>query len=342
MIRRRVGFTLVELLVVIAIIGILVGLLLPAVQAAREAARRMQCSNNLKQMGLALHTYHDAFNKFPGNTGSLQTAQTTGASWLVKILPQLEQTAAFNQLVWVDTDFADRLGVNRNWLIMSQARVPVFQCPSSPLEPLRTQTASAGTRAIGASATYQIQIPDYVGNIGYWNILPAPGGPGMRSDAGRNIWTGYGWMQDTGIVGILNERYTGPKIASITDGTSNTIAVGEHSNFERAIDGARTDTRPGSGPGGMWNAGPCFFASGGWTHNITAVRFPINHLRFNSNATNRASTGLHNGYRSPHTGGVQFVFGDGSVRFISDSIDHGIAFNALCGRDDGTVVNVEQ
>lgn len=337
---RRLGFTLVELLVVIAIIGVLVGLLLPAVQAAREAARRMQCSNNLKQMGLALHNYHDTFNKFPSNTGSLQTVQTTGASWFVKILPQLEQSAAFNQLVWVDTDFADRLGANRNWQVMAQARMQVFQCPSSPLEALRTQTATSATRALGAPATYQIQIPDYVGSIGYWNILPAPGGPGRRPDAGRNIWTGYGWMQDSGVIGLLNERYNGPKISSLTDGTSNTIAVGEHSNFELAVGGAKTDTRPGSGPGGMWNAGRCFFASGGWTRNVTAVRFPINHLRFNDNPTNRASTGLHNGFRSAHTGGVQFVFGDGSVHFISDSIDHGVTFNALCGRDDGTVASV--
>ena len=113
--RQNRGFTLVELLVVIAIIGILVGLLLPAVQAAREAARRMQCSNNLKQMGLALHNYHDTFNRFPGNTATPQGSQQLGASWLVKILPQLEQSAAFNQLVWIDTDFSDRTGVNRNW-----------------------------------------------------------------------------------------------------------------------------------------------------------------------------------------------------------------------------------
>jgi prepilin-type N-terminal cleavage/methylation domain-containing protein/prepilin-type processing-associated H-X9-DG protein len=339
--QHRSGFTLVELLVVIAIIGILVGLLLPAVQAAREAARRMQCSNNLKQMGLALHNYHDTFNRFPGNTGSLPTDNRTGASWLVQILPQLEQTAAYNQLVWVGTDFGDRLSANRNWLVMSQVRVPSYRCPSSPLEPLRTQTAHSATQALGAPATYQIQIPDYVGNVGYWNILPAPGGPGMRADRGRNIWTGYGWLQDTGIIAIWNEMYQGPKMSSITDGTSNTIAIGEHSDFEYAPGGGKTDTRPGSGPGGMWNAGRCFWASGGWTHNVTAVRFPINHLRFNVNPTNQAFTGLHNGYRSPHTGGVQFVFGDGSVRFLSNNIDHGVTFNALCGRDDGTVVNTE-
>lgn len=337
--RSLKAFTLVELLVVIAIIGILVGLLLPAVQAAREAARRMQCSNNLKQMGLALHNYHDAFKKFPGNTGSLQGDDQMGASWLVKILPQLEQTAAYNQLLWVDTDFADRLSVNRNWQVMSQVKVPVYQCPSSPLESVRTQTATSATQALGATETYEVQIPDYVGNVGYWRIQPAVGGPGRRFDAALNKWTGYGWMQDTGMIAILNDKYSGPKMSSISDGTSNTIAIGEHANFEYALDGSQTDTRPGRGPGGMWNAGRCFWAGGGWTRNLTAVRFPINHIKFNNNSTNRASTGLHNGYRSAHTGGAQFVFGDGSVHFLSDSIDFGTTFNALCGRNDGTVIS---
>ena len=339
--RNENAFTLVELLVVIAIIGILVGLLLPAVQAAREAARRMQCSNNLKQMGLAIHSYHDVFGRFPGNAGTLPTNNPSGASWLVQILPQIEQSAVSNKLVWVDTDFGDRVGVNRNWQIMSQVRVPIYRCPSSPCDPLRTQTSFSATVAIGAPATYQIQIPDYVGNVGYWNILPAPGGPGMRGDAAQNVWTGYGWLQDTGIIAIWNEKYRGPNMSSITDGTSNTIAIGEHSDFEYAPDGTKADTRPGTGPGGMWNAGRCYWASGGWTHNVTAVRFPINHLKFNVNPTNQAFTGLHNGYRSPHTGGVQFTFGDGSVRFISNSIDHGVTFNALCGRNDGTVITGE-
>lgn len=340
------GFTLVELLVVIAIIGILVGLLLPAVQAAREAARRMSCQNNLKQLGLAIHNYHDTYKTFPGNTGTPANATRLGASWLVQILPYLEQSAAFNQLVWIDSDFEDRYGPNRNWLVMSQVNVPVFRCPSNPMAPTRVQTATSQTRALGAPQTYPIQIPDYVGNLGYWNIAPAPGGPGIRSDGGNNCWTGFGWMQNSGVITIFNQRYTGNKIAAQTDGTSNTIAIGENANYMVDIrNGAKQDSRQGHGDGGMfsagrshWNTVDSFNGGGGYTRNLTVCRAPINFARWNDNGTFYNSTALHAGYHSAHTGGAQFVFGDGSVRFISDNVDFGITFNALCGRDDGTVI----
>lgn len=343
----RVGFTLVELLVVIAIIGILVGLLLPAVQAAREAARRMSCQNNLKQLGLAIHNYHDAFKTFPGNTGSLPGSRRIGASWLTQILPNLEQSPAFNQLQWIDTDFEDRLGPNRNWLVMSQLQVPVFRCPSSPLEATRDHTATSETQALGAPANYPIQIPDYVGNLGYWRIQPAPGGPGRRSDAGSNCWTGFGWMQNAGVITIFNQRYKKNKIAAISDGTSNTLAIGENSNFMTDIrDGTRRDSRPGRGHGGAWAAGlahwntvSSFRGGGGYTRNLTACRAPINFARWNNNGTFYNSTGLHAGYHSAHTGGAQFVLADGSVHFISENIDFGRTFNALCGKNDGTVIS---
>ncbi len=342
----RAGFTLVELLVVIAIIGILVGLLLPAVQAAREAARRMSCSNNLKQLGLSIHNYHDTYKTFPGNTGTLPNSTRLGASWLVQIFPYLEQGAAFNQLEWTDTDFEDRLGPNRNWLVMSQVNVPVYRCPSSPLDPVRVHTATSETQALGAPKTYEVQIPDYVGNLGYWRIQPAPGGPGRRWDKDNNCWTGYGWMQNSGVITIWNERYTGNKIAALTDGTSNTIAIGENSNFMSDIrNGNRQDSRPGRGHGGLfsagrshWNTVSSFSGGGGYTRNLTVCRAPINFARWNNNGTFYNSTGLHNGYHSAHTGGAQFAFGDGSVRFISENIDFGTTFNALCGKDDGTVI----
>ncbi|MCR9291555.1 MAG: DUF1559 domain-containing protein [bacterium] len=343
----RAGFTLVELLVVIAIIGILVGLLLPAVQAAREAARRMSCQNNLKQLGLAIHNYHDTHKSFPGNTASMPGSTRIGASWLVQILPQLEQSAAYNQTAWVDTDFEDRLGPNRNWLVMSQARVPVFHCPSSPLPVTRVQESTSETQAIGGPPSYEVQIPDYVGNLGYWRIQPAPGGPGRRFDAGNNCWTGYGWMQNAGVITIFNQKYTGNKIAALTDGTSNTIAIGENANYMVDIrDGSRMDSRSGRGHGGMWAAGlshwntvDSFNGGGGYTRNLTVCRAPINFARWNNNGTFYNSTGLHAGYHSAHVGGAQFVFGDGSVRFISENIDFGTTFNALCGKDDGTVIS---
>lgn len=338
---RSAGFTLVELLVVIAIIGILVGLLLPAVQAAREAARRMSCQNNLKQIGLAIHNYHDTFRRFPGNVGTPEGISRVGASWLTMILPQLEQSAAYNQLIWVDTDFSDRgSNTNRNWQVMSQARVPTFNCPSSPLERLRTHTAAAGTQALDAPETYKIQIPEYVGNMGYYWEPGTGRTPGLRPDGGRNVWTGYGWMQDAGMIPVWNEVYDGPKMSSVTDGTSNTIAVGEHSNYMFRVDGGRADTRPGRGPGAMWSAGPGFHAWLGWTMNVTVPRWPINSLDIGNYTMEWTST-LHNGYRSTHTGGAQFCFGDGSVRFLSENIDFRNTFNALCGRNDGYVLGDE-
>ncbi len=340
--RNQFGFTLVELLVVIAIIGILVGLLLPAVQAAREAARRMSCSNNLKQIGLAIHNYHDTFRKFPGNVGTPQGVNQRGASWLTMILPQMEQSAAYNAMVWIDTDFNDQgNATNRNWEVMSRLRVPTFNCPSSPLEGLRVHTAASGTQALGAPETYEIQIPDYVANVGYY-FSPGTGlTPGARSGGSRNVWTGYGWMQDAGLVSIWNERFKGAKMANVTDGTSNTIAVGEHSDFMFLADGTREDARPGRGPGGAWAAGPCFHAWLGWTMNITAARYPINSL-YSGNYTQRWASTLHNGYRSAHTGGSQFCMGDGSVRYVSENIDFENTFMALSGRDDGYAFSNEE
>ena len=229
---------------------------------------------------------------------------------------------------------------------MAQARVPVFNCPSSPLDKTRVHEANSETQALGAPGSYDIQIPDYVGNIGYWRIQPAPGGPGRRWDAGNNCWTGFGWMQNAGIITIFNQRYKNNKIAALTDGTSNTIAIGENANFMVDIrDGMKRDSRPGRGHGGMWAAGlshwntiDSFRGGGGYTRNLTACRAPINFARWNNNGTFYNSTGLHAGYHSAHTGGAQFAFGDGSVRFISENIDFGRTFNALCGKDDSTVI----
>lgn len=343
---RRRAFTLVELLVVIAIIGILVGLLLPAVQAAREAARRMSCQNNLKQLGLAVHNYHDTHRKFPGNVGADANLKQKGASWIVMIMPFMEQTAAYNQLVWVDTDFNDSSDpyasgghiINRNWAVMSKLKIPSLSCPSSPLDRVRIQTASAETKGLGAPDTYEIQIPEYVANIGYYFEPGSRKTPGARSDGGKNVWTGFGWMQDAGLITIWNARYAGAKMSSVTDGTSNTIMLGEHSDYMHKTDGKTSDTRPGRGPGGMWSAGPGYPKWLGWTNNVTAPRYPINCLNI-GNYTQEWWTTLHNGYRSAHTGGVLFSFGDGSVHFISENIDFNNTYMGLCGRNDGWVLS---
>ena len=147
-------------------------------------------------------------------------------------------------------------------------------------------------------------------------------------------------MQDAGMIPLWNERYKGADMADITDGTSNTIAIGEHSNFMFRVAGGKSDTRPGRGPGGMWSGGRGYPKWLGWTRNVTACRYPINALDI-GNYTMEWTNTLHNGYRSAHVGGVQFVFGDGSVRFISENIDFGTTFNALCGRNDGTIIRYD-
>ncbi|KAA5545437.1 DUF1559 domain-containing protein [Roseiconus nitratireducens] len=337
----RHAFTLIELLVVIAIIGVMVGLLLPAVQSAREAARRMQCSNNLKQIGLAIHNYHDAFKQMPANHGFDHTHTSgepwvSGPSWLTVILPQLEQGPAFEQMVFEGTDFSDTTTVpNRNWEVMSKLEVPTYNCPSSALERKRFQSASDATQAIGAPEVYPIQIPDYVASVGYYN---PPGSNEFSWDryyAGTATWS-WGWLQDDGFLSILNNKFQKRRFASVLDGLTNTIAVGEHSAFLYHFDGTQEDSRPGRGPGAAWAARPSYFEWGayyGMTANVTVPRYPNNSL-FSGNWTQNMEHTLHNGFRSQHLGGVQFLMGDGSVRFITDSIDFDKIFTALNGRAD--------
>ncbi|QDT09130.1 DUF1559 domain-containing protein [Planctomycetes bacterium K23_9] len=339
------GFTLVELLVVIAIIGILVGLLLPAVQSAREAARRMQCSNNLKQMGLAIHNYHDTFRQLPANQGTKKKpvsgqAWVSGPSWMVAILPQIEQGHVFNRLKFgVGTDFADTTSTaNENWEIMSQTKVPSYNCPSSALPKQRIHEASEATKAFGSPDTYDVQIPDYVASVGYYN---PPGSTTFSWDryyANKATWS-WGWLQDNGFLAINNNQFRRRRFSSITDGLTNTLAVGEHGAEMVHFDGTREDTRPGRGPGGMWAARTAWFEWGSWygmTANVTVPRYPNNSL-FSGNWTQNREHTLHNGFRSQHVGGVQFLMGDGSVRFVSDSIDFDNIFTALNGRDDSFV-----
>lgn len=341
--HKRSAFTLVELLVVIAIIGVMVGLLLPAVQAAREAARRMQCSNNMKQIGLAIHNYHDTFRQMPANHGLRTDLPSTGrphsgVSWMTVILPQLEQSSAADAIIYEGTDFSeDSIIPNRNWELMSRTNVPTYNCPSSALERFRIQETSQATRDFDPDApdTYEVQIPDYVASVGYYN---PPGSNVFSWDryyANTATWS-WGWLQDDGFLSMLNNRFRERRFSSVLDGLSNTIAVGEHGAWLQHFDGTQEDSRPGRGPGGFWAARPMHYAWGayhGKTANVTVPRYPNNSL-FSGNWTQNMEHTLHNGFRSQHVGGVQFTMGDGSVRFITDSIDFDNIFTALCGRSD--------
>jgi prepilin-type N-terminal cleavage/methylation domain-containing protein len=214
---REKGFTLVELLVVIAIIGILVGLLLPAVQAAREAARRMQCSNNLKQIGLALHNYNDVYKKFPSGQyycrrdivcNNQRATWLQGWGWSASILPFIEQGNISNALNY-GLNMYDPVNVP-----IIQTPVGIFQCPSDGTrKPVQAPSNSA-------TAPERIATSNYCGN-----------GGSFSNSFVSHVETGSGYTPDWAN-GIMR-RDSDHSFRDITDGTSNTILVGEvrHWNF---------------------------------------------------------------------------------------------------------------
>jgi prepilin-type N-terminal cleavage/methylation domain-containing protein len=350
---RSHGFTLVELLVVIAIIGILVGLLLPAVQAAREAARRMSCQNNLKQIGLALHTYHDAHRSFPPS-GVRERFNPSGwcrqASWMVRIMPMIEQGAAHDSAPLEDNNFdnnsAGWAGASRHWRAMSGLRVPIFWCPSSPLDRTKSYPTNSKTQALGAPTSIEIQIPDYAANSGC-NFTG-----GTVTDANPVFWNWGGVHADNGFLPMLLRPDWGPppfvgsttNFASLTDGSSNTIAVGEQSARHQG----RNDYRAGFVLGGLWSCGTASAPSN--KNNYVVTRFPINYsgndwpaqggLSWTGSWTPNGGEVSFNStaFRSSHTGGAQFVFGDGAVRFLTDSMQFQ-TYTGLMDRRDGNVIS---
>lgn len=328
--RRLPGFTLIELLVVIAIIAILVSLLLPAVQQAREAARRTQCKNNLKQLGIAIHNYHDVGRVFPGNVVEGGN-HLRNASWLTMILPYIEQSAAYNAMEFNGTNFSNQSSPpNLNWNVVNQLRVSGMNCPTSVLPTTRTQNTNGETRALGAPDQITYQVADYVGIAGgYWM-------PGTTTVPTGGVWTGYGWDHQVGTIINWGPNARPRKIASLTDGTSNTIAIGEHSSYTiRNSDGAQVDARPSNWAGGAWGNGPGTRAWLGWSLNVTVPRYGINYN--GPGYGHEIPYGGHTGLRSGHTGGVQVTLADGSVRFLTENIDFDILL-ALSHGGDGTVL----
>ena len=220
--RQKSGFTLVELLVVIAIIGILIALLLPAVQAAREAARRMQCSNNLKQLGLAMHNYHGALGSFPPGfeTRNSVGAVAGGWAWGVYLMPYIEQSSLKDSLSPTKYKL-DEVTSNADLLKMLQVNLPCFECPSSPLQPLR-EFLGPGSAMVGTS--------NYTGCRGYFNVK---GGNHLT-------WPNNGVLYGDSSVSIRD----------ITDGTSCTFAIGERTVLY-AWENEPTKWPSWCGPGGL-------------------------------------------------------------------------------------------
>ncbi|QDS88463.1 hypothetical protein EC9_26540 [Rosistilla ulvae] len=312
--RRSGGFTLVELLVVIAIIGILVGLLLPAVQAAREAARRMSCQNNLKNIGLALHNYHDTYRTLPpggfshrhANSSSTNEYTAFGAvshSYLVSILSFAEEGNLY-----------DRFNTIQGWRGKPNRQVvtsvpSVYQCPSSANERSdhvsETILDASGTQVIG-----QMFAGHYVGNMG-----PIGAGYQLQCDAdGSTPAPSCKSSNQVSAQGVLGAQKC-VRFAAVTDGTSNTIMVGELSAMK--IPAGAVAPR-------AWSRG-CADHSCGMSKN---VKFGINVLGFISGEFNSMS------FSSQHPGGALMAIVDGSVKFTAETIDMEL-YLATASRDGG-------
>ncbi len=328
---RRRGFTLVELLVVIAIIGILVALLMPAVQSAREAARRAQCVNHLKQIGLALHNYHDPWRSFPIGAMHSVTAGTArrndlGQSFLVALLPGVEQGNLYAQ---IDENAPGGVGNmdnpgNPNGQLFDGLRVPVYICPSSTMDELTDNKQAAPS---GVLMTNYVGISGAARQNGRANPKSEPTYKGIMSSSG---------------VLIPNDSIS---ISDIKDGSTNTMMVAEQSQFSRTRDGRLVDLRS-SNSHGAWvgTTGPGIPGDGTWfctnyqTWNITTVRYPVNFRDATSYAAPAMGLGPQDGSNRPiqstHTGGANILLADGSVRFLQEGVDFLILTN-LANRDDG-------
>lgn len=326
--RLRAGFTLVELLVVIAIIGILVGLLLPAVQAAREAARRMQCGNNIKNLALALHNYESANKKIPpagfhnvGGVGAASDSTSWGPSWCVMILPQIEQSSLhslyfFNSLRARDSNVA--VGT----------KVPTFLCPSDN------------------------------GDVTFDRITAVSAVTGVASKFARGNYAvngGAGNAFSTGDYGKANARGPfstgGPpsNFAAILDGLSNTVFLSE-----LIIANNSQDVR------GTWAYTPGIYFSGGNYFDNANYLLPNGNALDNTKMDRNSFCSpvfaldrnlrcalpptLNRAYqtaRSRHTGGVQAARGDGSVTFLANSIEQATWLRLLAQADGNVVASYE-
>ena len=335
----RKAFTLIELLVVIAIIAVLIALLLPAVQQAREAARRTQCKNNLKQLGLALHNYHDTFNRFPmAVTWGVKNGTTWGPhhhTWLTRVLPYLDQSPLYNQINFSVSSWDNTIGLPTNRTLVG-SKVPALRCPTE---------SGAGESPGGTKGVW---VTSYSGAEGYDWWQRSPGGAGPESDGG------------VGRGGIFTCNVSS-KISDISDGTSNTVMLGETTapDFSGGAQNTNGTGRPRVGDPVLRSAFTAaahtreysyakdhtdnsykvnpdgsavadWFVFGGSTPNQPYLFPPTFMTAFGINTEWPGAASLH-------TGGIQVTMADGTVRFISQNIDWTL-WNYLNSRASGEVI----
>lgn len=332
-VRLRKAFTLIELLVVIAIIAVLIALLLPAVQQAREAARRTQCKNNLKQIGLALANYHDTFLKYPAGCvggGFSNQGGGWGHNWIVSTLPYTDQAPVYNQ--WNFSIVHDGwLGQpNANTPLGVAARFSYINCPSSSFP---TAININGQGSMMPATQYMAITGSQNSPNGVWT---------NQNNATRNTGGVNGGVYSSAGMMPVNQWTS---IRDCTDGTSNTAIVGEMSGS--VWNAARTsslDCRPNTQWG--WAMGTDQGSTGAGYNgtNIgasTTVMYAPNFAAQSTAGVGPCATtgGTNNGYlNSPlssfHVGGVHFAMGDGTVRFVSNNIDLNILMY-ICAQNDG-------
>jgi len=328
----RQGFTLIELLVVIAIIAILIALLLPAVQQAREAARRTQCKNNLKQIGLALHNYHDVANQLP--IGSLGGDPGWGVSFWMLTLPYVDQAPLYNQLVFEGTSpgyTGQGTGNNPNGQIVRNLVLNHLACPSSPLDKLSDTGAGIVTQRaqyVGISGAVDDDLTANPNGFVNSNATPQRNSDNCCSCPPTGIHARGGAL-------LPNATVT---LSQIKDGTSNTIMVGEQSDY--ATDAQGRETRINNHHGWMMGTGDLSSNTAQRRFNLTTVRYPPNAVKEIGGTALPGvcnNDGANNGLFSSHTGGVQVLLADGSTRFISENLDL-TTFKRLATRNDRQVV----
>ncbi len=335
----RAGFTLVELLVVITIIGILIALLLPAVQAAREAARRAQCTNNLKQLGLGLHNHYEAYQRFPPGAASDSKpfgigSGGYGSSWMVRILAYIEHQDLYEQ--W---QFKTNSGVfnANNMTAINNLIVSAYACPSSPMKtqwcPQSGAVTSTGTPATNRMAVHYMGISGAISGL-----IPGFTDTSRQVQVNRSGLVGFGGLM------IVNGQL---RFADLTDGSSNVMAISEDGDYLVSVNGTKNDWRACMGWG--WAIGanstatpPAFSGDAVW--NLSTVRYPINKKTDWVNGGSCSTLGVCGDcpnnvpINSAHPGGANILLGDGAVRFVSQTVPLDVIAR-LATRDDGQPVD---
>jgi len=338
--RRRAGFTLIELLVVIAIIAVLVALLLPAVQQARESARRSQCKNNLKQFGVALNSFEESYGNYP--PGALDD-DGRALGWGTYLLPYLDQAPIYEQYRQQDMIFIPRGGVPH---INPDTSASFNVDQWNPRIAISGFFQSAGPS--GSPTAANANVPPIARAILSGFVCPSDilastenSGSGKSNycgNAGVQLasanWQGCAAIKGSAQNGILlydndNTNTWIVKTRDVTDGTSNTIAIGEVSESENVTRTSNTDGNFPTWAGGNDNGGCNGWRTGGNTTRLASRDFYINRRTgVESNAC----------FGSMHVGGAQFLFADGTVRFLSENVSVTLYEN-MAGRNEGNVVD---